>query len=73
MFAVEFILNPGVEFGEPERRGRITPGEFSEVLIAPLVSRATYDYLKQWVEAAERTVKRQQPSCFVAARARIAG
>ena len=67
MFAIEFIGNPRVEFGEPARRGRITLGDFSEEFVAPLVFWSAEDYRKQWVEAAERIMNGQPCSCFVAA------
>jgi hypothetical protein len=67
MFAIEFISDSRVEFGEPARRGRITLGDFSEVFVAPLVFWAAADYLNQWVEAAKHIVNGQPRSCFVAA------
>ena len=67
MFAIEFIGNNQIEFGEPARRGRITLGEFSEEFVAPLIFWTSDDYRRQWVEAAERIVNNLATSCFVAA------
>ena len=67
MFAIEFIGDPRLEFGEPARRGRITLGEFSEEFVAPLVFWTADDYRRQWVEAAQRIINNLAPSCFVAA------
>jgi hypothetical protein len=67
MFAIEFIGDPRVEFGEPARLGRVTLDDFSEEFAAPLVFWAAGDYQKEWVEAAERIVNGQPRSCFVAA------
>jgi hypothetical protein len=67
MFAIEFIGNPQIEFGELAARGRITLGEFSEEFVAPLVFWMADDYRRQWREAAERISDGCERSCFVAA------
>jgi len=67
MFAIEFIRNPQIEFGELAARGRITLGEFSEEFVAPLVFWKADDYRRQWREAAERILDSGKRSCFVAA------
>jgi hypothetical protein len=67
MFAIEFVGNPQIEFGELAARGRITLGEFSEEFVAPLVFWTADDYQRQWREAAERILDGFEQSCFVAA------
>ena len=67
MFAIEFIGNPQIEFGELAARGRIGLGEFSEEFVAPLVFWTVDDYRRQWNEAAERILDGSGQSCFVAA------
>jgi hypothetical protein len=67
MFAIEFIGNPQIEFGELAARGLITFGEFSEEFVAPLTFWTMDDYRRQWREAAGRILNGNERSCFVAA------
>ena len=67
MFAIEFIGNPQIEFGELAARGRIALGDFAEEFVAPLVFWTVDDYRRQWDEAAERILDGSERSCFVAA------
>jgi hypothetical protein len=67
MFAIDFISNPQIEFGELASRGQITLGEFSEEFVAPLVFWTVDEYRKQWREAAKRILNSYENSCFVTA------
>jgi hypothetical protein len=67
MFAIDFVSNPQIEFGELSSRGQITLGEFSEEFVAPLVFWTVGAYRKQWREAAKRILIGYEDSCFVTA------
>jgi hypothetical protein len=67
MFALEFINEPLIDYGEPAIRGRITLGDFWEEFTAPLVYWSQDDYRRQWSEAADSNVRGCERTCFVQA------